>query len=158
MYEVSWIQLILNGQNHDLDRTIITNKLIVPFITLKSSPKIRWIVGENEPNSCLLFARSELFQDVFFFFFFFFCFFFFFFCGGVRVGVRFDQITVLTLRIRKDRLYSTYSDRHLSKQCRPWSDAAERGVWSGSTLFATHPAILHAFKCSKRDLLKVKIR
>ena len=22
------------------------------------------------------------------------------------------------------------------KKCRPWSDAAERGVWSGSTLFA----------------------
>ena len=24
----------------------------------------------------------------------------------------------------------------LSKQCRPWSDATERGIWSGSTLFA----------------------
>ena len=23
----------------------------------------------------------------------------------------------------------------IDKQCRPWSDAAERGVWSGSTLF-----------------------
>ena len=31
-----------------------------------------------------------------------------------------------------------------SKQCSPSSDAAKRGVWSGSTLFATHPAILHA--------------
>ena len=27
----------------------------------------------------------------------------------------------------------------LSKQCRPWSDATECGIWSGSTLFATHP-------------------
>ena len=42
----------------------------------------------------------------------------------------------------------------LSKQCRPRSDAAERGVWSGSTLFATHPAILHTFTGSKMDLLK----
>ena len=30
----------------------------------------------------------------------------------------------------------------LSKLCRPRSDAAERGDWSGSTLFATHPAFL----------------
>ena len=30
----------------------------------------------------------------------------------------------------------------LCKQCRPRSDAAERGVWSGSTLFAIHTAIL----------------
>ena len=28
----------------------------------------------------------------------------------------------------------------ISKQCRPRSDAAKRRVWSGSTLFATHPA------------------
>ena len=27
----------------------------------------------------------------------------------------------------------------LSKQCTPRSDATERGVWSGSALFATHP-------------------
>ena len=40
----------------------------------------------------------------------------------------------------------------LSKQCR--SDAAERGVWSGSALFTTHPAILHTFTGSKMDLLK----
>ena len=26
--------------------------------------------------------------------------------------------------------------RDIGKQCRSWSDAAERGVWSGSTLFA----------------------
>ena len=30
----------------------------------------------------------------------------------------------------------------LSKQCRNRSDAAERGVWSVSTLFAAHPALL----------------
>ena len=30
----------------------------------------------------------------------------------------------------------------LSKQCRPSLDAAKRGVSSGSTLFATLPAIL----------------
>ena len=30
----------------------------------------------------------------------------------------------------------------IGKQCRPRSDAAERGVWSGFTLFATHPTIL----------------
>ena len=29
----------------------------------------------------------------------------------------------------------------LSKQCRPWSDAAQRGVWSGSILFVTHQAV-----------------
>ena len=40
--------------------------------------------------------------------------------------------TVFTLSIRK-----TY----LSKQCRPRSDAAECGVCSGSTLFATLPAV-----------------
>ena len=29
----------------------------------------------------------------------------------------------------------------LSKQLRPRSDAAKRGVWSGSKLFATQPAL-----------------
>ena len=28
----------------------------------------------------------------------------------------------------------------LCKQCRPLPDATERGVWSGSALFVTHPA------------------
>ena len=46
----------------------------------------------------------------------------------------------------------------LRKQCRPRSDAAERGVWSGSTLFATQPAILHTFTGSKMDFLKRSIR
>ena len=41
----------------------------------------------------------------------------------------------------------------LIKQCRPRSDAATRGVRSGSTLFATHTAILHTFAGSKMDLL-----
>ena len=46
-----------------------------------------------------------------------------------------------------------YSDRKtLSKQCRPRSDAAERGVWSGSRLFATHSAILHTLTGSKMDV------
>ena len=39
----------------------------------------------------------------------------------------------------------------LSKQCRPRSDSSERGVWSGSTPFATPPAILYTFigwKCT----------
>ena len=31
--------------------------------------------------------------------------------------------------------------RDISKQCRPRSDAAERGVWSGSTLFALSTGI-----------------
>ena len=39
-----------------------------------------------------------------------------------------------------------------SKQCRPWSDAALRGVWSGSTLFATHRAmVLNTRTGSKMD-------
>ena len=42
------------------------------------------------------------------------------------------SITVLTLTIRTDR----------SKQCRPRSNAAKRGVWSGSTLFHTLPVVL----------------
>ena len=31
----------------------------------------------------------------------------------------------------------------LNKQQRPRSDATERNIWSGNTLFATHPKILH---------------
>ena len=42
----------------------------------------------------------------------------------------------------------------MSKQCRPWSDAAERGVWSGSTLFATHPTILDTSSDSIMNLFK----
>ena len=42
--------------------------------------------------------------------------------NGLRGGVRFGQTD-------------------LSKQCRAKSDATERGVRMGSTLFATHPAL-----------------
>ena len=66
---------------------------------------------------------------------------------GQFKGFRFDRITVLTICIRKDR----------SKQTsKPRADTAERGIWSGSTLFATHPAILHSFILvgSKMDFLK----
>ena len=65
------------------------------------------------------------------------------FRGGSRMiseGVRFNQITVL------------YKKTGLSKQYRP------RLVQSGSTLFATHPAILYTFIESKIDLLKRSVR
>ena len=39
-----------------------------------------------------------------------------------------------------------YTD--LSKQCRPWSDAALCGVWSGSTLFAIHQVVVDKPKAS----------
>ena len=54
-------------------------------------------------------------------------------------------------------LLCVYGQTSLSKQCRHRSDAAQCGVWSGSTLFATHPAILHTFTNSKMDLLKRSI-
>ena len=38
--------------------------------------------------------------------------------------------------LRKTRLCLASHERDIGKQCRPRSDAAERGVWSGSTLFA----------------------
>ena len=44
----------------------------------------------------------------------------------------FFTFTVFTLKI---------GQTGLSKQCRLRSDAAERGVWSGSTLFSTQPAV-----------------
>ena len=68
---------------------------------------------------------------------------------GISEGVLVNHITVLILRIWTDRL---------GKQCRPRSDAAECGVWSGSTLFATHPALLHIFTGSEIDLLKRSLR
>ena len=36
---------------------------------------------------------------------------------------------------------TTKTETCLSKQCRPRSDVAERDVWSGSPLFATHAAV-----------------
>ena len=47
------------------------------------------------------------------------------------------------------RFLYVFGQRDLSKQCRPRSDAAKRGVWSGSTLFATYRAILHILLNSK---------
>ena len=58
--------------------------------------------------------------------------------GGSRMisgEVRFDQTSLPTLCIRTV----------LSKQYKSRSDAAERGVWSGSTLFATYAAIFNTF-------------
>ena len=34
-----------------------------------------------------------------------------------------------------------FGQTYMRKQCRPRSDAAERGVWSGSQLFAIHEAV-----------------
>ena len=53
-------------------------------------------------------------------------------------------------------LFYVFGQTSLSKQSRPRSDAASRGVWSMSTLFATHPAILHIFIGSKIDLYMYK--
>ena len=55
-------------------------------------------------------------------------------------------------------LLCVFRQTGLSKQCSPRSDAAERGVWSGSTLIATHPAILHTLTGTKMALLKRRIR
>ena len=57
---------------------------------------------------------------------------------------RFDQIAVL--------LY-VFGKTSLSKQRRPRSDAAICGIWSRSTLFATHPVILYTFIGRQMDLL-----
>ena len=53
----------------------------------------------------------------------------------------------------EQKTYYIYSDS-LSKQCRPWSDAAFCGIWSGSTLFAIHQAVLDLSIISKMDLFK----
>ena len=55
-------------------------------------------------------------------------------------------------------LLYVFGQTGLNKQCRSRSDAAKRGVWSRSTLFATHPAILRTFTGSKMDLLRRSIR
>ena len=54
-------------------------------------------------------------------------------------------------------LLYVFGKTSLSKQCRPRSDAVHRSVWSGSTLFATHPAILYTFIGNKMNLLKIII-
>ena len=56
------------------------------------------------------------------------------------------------------QLLYVFGQTGLSKQCRPRSDATERGVWSGSALFATHPAILHSFTQVVKWTLKRNIR
>ena len=51
-------------------------------------------------------------------------------------------------------LLYVFGQTGLCKQCRSRSDAAERDVWSGSLLFATHPAILHTLNGSKKTFWK----
>ena len=51
-------------------------------------------------------------------------------------------------------LSEVLDQKGLSKQCRPRPDALNRGVWPGSILFATNPAILDASTCNK---MKYKI-
>ena len=53
-------------------------------------------------------------------------------------------------------LLYVFRKTRLSKQCRPRSEATDRGVWSGSTLFAILPAILQIFLGIQMDLLKRK--
>ena len=67
--------------------------------------------------------------------------------GRFLRGVQFNHITVLTLRI-------PLGQTGKSKQCRPRSDAAERGVWSGSTLFVTSQQFYTHSQAVKMDLLK----
>ena len=55
-------------------------------------------------------------------------------CTAMFHGNSSTECTIITLSIRTDTC----------KQCRPRSDAAESGIWSGSTLFATHPTLLQA--------------
>ena len=47
--------------------------------------------------------------------------------------------------------------RDLCKQCRPRSDAAERGVWSGSTLFALRMGISLISNNTKRNRTPLKL-
>ena len=48
-------------------------------------------------------------------------------------------------------LFLASHKKDIGKQCRPWSDAAERGVWLGSTLFALNVAnsIKHVYSKSQ---------
>ena len=62
-----------------------------------------------------------------------------------------DRLRKIILPYLPEVLGQTY----LSKQCKPRPDVAEHGIWSGSTLFATYPAVLQTYKkvvkwkCSK---------
>ena len=60
--------------------------------------------------------------------------------------------------IKLPYLLYVFREKGLSKLCRPRSVAAERGVWSRSTLFAKHPAFLQTFMSSKMDMLKRNTR
>ena len=70
--------------------------------------------------------------------------------GGGGGGARFDQISYLPY---------VFGKTDLSKQRRPRSDAGKCGVWSGSTLFAILPAILHRVLLAGFQVdLKISIR
>ena len=87
----------------------------------------------------------------------------FFFCREIRKMALRSAVDPGGFLRRLDLIilpYSLYILRQtgLSKQCRLRSDATKCAVWSGSTLFATHPTILHTFSDSIMDLLKRSIR
>ena len=68
--------------------------------------------------------------------------------GGCRIILRVFELIIVPY------LLYVIGQIGLSKQCRPKSGAVERGVWSGSTLFATHTAEFHwnPFRWSGREL------
>ena len=54
--------------------------------------------------------------------------------------------------------YLLYVSGHIHEQTpQPRSDVTQPAVWSESTLFATHPAILHTFTGSKMNFLKRRL-
>ena len=66
------------------------------------------------------------------------------------------QFYYIEVGFKGDKIY-----RHVFVMGKLWrsrSNAAERGIWSGSPLFATHSAILNAFIVSKTNLLKKCIK
>ena len=60
-----------------------------------------------------------------------------------------EWFILLSVPKRIPDLPYVFGQTDLSKQCRPRWDAAVRGVSSGSTLLATHPAILDTTQGSK---------
>ena len=81
-----------------------------------------WFMQRNSPEKVDEEKGLAKFCAVFFFFFFFF----------LQVISKMPYLTHCSRETRK---------RVIDKQCRPRSDAAERGVWSGSALFANSLAI-----------------
>ena len=71
--------------------------------------------------------------------------------GGGGGGGRAGGVDLIKLPY----LLYVFGQTAFSKQCRPWSDAAECSVWSGSTLFATHSEILHTLIDSKMGVEEV---